>query len=512
MATITTVNPGNLVVPLSAIIDHLQGKLTSAELNALLLAVVGDRRNEVRPGDLITADLINQILRDLEDLNARLAAVQGGGATTGNSAAVVTLHDAWQAWEALAKNGSFLPTTNTADAIKSAVAISTHLQDAGYAALIGGALAHVAGSTTLLAAFRRLYDRQRDIVILFSAPIAGIPDTSRHQQFATLLNVLLEQDDVAGGASLKKALDNSDVTAAIGAQDRINGMLRNQGGDVTTGNLAVTYHGAVGSTETLVVGSTTPVLYRFFVANKTNRSLVVQLGRDFLPPRQAWRPFATIVDLAGNARATVALGAFNPANPEDPAAKQEVRVAVTTPTGAVDGDKGVLQFEAFVPHPVNVRSSATRELEVKNTAVPQTPGIVAYTPESPVVSGDLSNATELIPVGLEFRFNFAKGTGPATRQFRFKADITEPAANPDALFLVEFTPSDVAVDPTASTANQKTSKSFSMNDGALRTVTVVVTPGPGSKNSNFKFKATVESATDGVKAESPTFTVAVKNP
>src|ERR1044072_1046901 len=70
--TITSANPGNIVVPLSAIIDQLQGKMSSADITALLFAIVAKKKNEVRPGDLITAELINQIATDLKN-------VKGGG-------------------------------------------------------------------------------------------------------------------------------------------------------------------------------------------------------------------------------------------------------------------------------------------------------------------------------------------------------------------------------------------------------------------------------------------------
>ncbi len=76
---ITTANPGNMVVPLSVIIDQLQGKLSAAELNALLLAVVGQKKSEVRPGDLITADLVNQILNELAGLNTRVSILEAAG-------------------------------------------------------------------------------------------------------------------------------------------------------------------------------------------------------------------------------------------------------------------------------------------------------------------------------------------------------------------------------------------------------------------------------------------------
>jgi len=76
MANIAVANPGSLVVPLSAIIDQLQGKLSAADLNALLLAIVSKQKAGVAPGDLITADLMNMILNDIDDLNRRLVILE----------------------------------------------------------------------------------------------------------------------------------------------------------------------------------------------------------------------------------------------------------------------------------------------------------------------------------------------------------------------------------------------------------------------------------------------------
>jgi len=72
-----TVSPGDIVVPLSTILDQLKGKLSTAEVNALLAAILARRKSEVRPGDLITADLINQILAELADLQTRVSVLEG---------------------------------------------------------------------------------------------------------------------------------------------------------------------------------------------------------------------------------------------------------------------------------------------------------------------------------------------------------------------------------------------------------------------------------------------------
>jgi hypothetical protein len=75
-------NPGSIVVPLSAIIDQLQGKLTSNDINALLYAIIGGRTQHVNAGDLITAELINQVLGDISDLQLRVTQLESGGAST----------------------------------------------------------------------------------------------------------------------------------------------------------------------------------------------------------------------------------------------------------------------------------------------------------------------------------------------------------------------------------------------------------------------------------------------
>lgn len=79
------INPGNIVVPLSAIIEQLRSRLTPSEIDALLFALVSRRRSQVAPGDLITAELINQVLADIADLNLRVSQLEatGGGTTPG---------------------------------------------------------------------------------------------------------------------------------------------------------------------------------------------------------------------------------------------------------------------------------------------------------------------------------------------------------------------------------------------------------------------------------------------
>jgi len=66
------IRPGDIVIPLSEVMEKLESQLTTAELNAFLQAILAGRRAEVRPGELITADLMNQVLAQIASLDLRV--------------------------------------------------------------------------------------------------------------------------------------------------------------------------------------------------------------------------------------------------------------------------------------------------------------------------------------------------------------------------------------------------------------------------------------------------------
>ncbi len=76
------VKPGEMVVSLSDILDKLGNKITTEEKEQLLIAMLTPRREKVWPGDLITADMVNQILSDLEGLNMRVSKLEVAGPAT----------------------------------------------------------------------------------------------------------------------------------------------------------------------------------------------------------------------------------------------------------------------------------------------------------------------------------------------------------------------------------------------------------------------------------------------
>ncbi len=75
----TTSDPGSISVPMSSILDALEGVLSDAERTALFEQLIGLRPLGVAPGDRITADLFDQVLSDINDLAKRVAMLEGAG-------------------------------------------------------------------------------------------------------------------------------------------------------------------------------------------------------------------------------------------------------------------------------------------------------------------------------------------------------------------------------------------------------------------------------------------------
>lgn len=75
------VKPGEMVVSLTEILDKLGDKITAEDRQQLLIAMLSPRREKVQPGDLISSDVLNQILADVDDLHVRIAKLENNGTT-----------------------------------------------------------------------------------------------------------------------------------------------------------------------------------------------------------------------------------------------------------------------------------------------------------------------------------------------------------------------------------------------------------------------------------------------
>lgn len=68
-----------MAATLSEIIDAIGDLLTDDQKGQLVTSLLDDRVDKVRPGDLITAGLFNQMLGDIADLAVRVSALEGSG-------------------------------------------------------------------------------------------------------------------------------------------------------------------------------------------------------------------------------------------------------------------------------------------------------------------------------------------------------------------------------------------------------------------------------------------------
>jgi|SRR5688572_6266292 len=86
-----TVSAGDVVISIADIFDRLQGRVDATTLDQVLSDIISGRRNRVRPGELITAELMNQILAQLESLETRVTALETS--TPGSSGVEITGFD-----------------------------------------------------------------------------------------------------------------------------------------------------------------------------------------------------------------------------------------------------------------------------------------------------------------------------------------------------------------------------------------------------------------------------------
>ncbi|MCR6650129.1 MAG: hypothetical protein NVV73_00910 [Cellvibrionaceae bacterium] len=75
---LSNANPGDVVVPLADVLELLQTALNTAELQQLSTELIARRTTFVQAGDVITAELMNQVLADIGNLQARVADLENG--------------------------------------------------------------------------------------------------------------------------------------------------------------------------------------------------------------------------------------------------------------------------------------------------------------------------------------------------------------------------------------------------------------------------------------------------
>lgn len=71
-------HPGDVVVPLSDMLDLLESRLDEDELDELSEILIRRRTTEVAAGDVITAEMMNQMLADIANLQTRVTVLESG--------------------------------------------------------------------------------------------------------------------------------------------------------------------------------------------------------------------------------------------------------------------------------------------------------------------------------------------------------------------------------------------------------------------------------------------------
>jgi hypothetical protein len=74
--TLARIGSGQMVIPVKELMDQIGDKLTAPQKDALLEWMLIRRKDRVRPGDLITSDLFNQLIADVADLQLRVAKLE----------------------------------------------------------------------------------------------------------------------------------------------------------------------------------------------------------------------------------------------------------------------------------------------------------------------------------------------------------------------------------------------------------------------------------------------------
>lgn len=350
-----------------------------------------------------------------------------------------------------------------------------------------------------------------------SQSFTSIVELMKLLSFANLLETYLDVGIPGNKPSLKSALDQKNLKAAIEAQDAINGLAASWSGEATTGTIEVRYQSS-NRGKTLVVssqpGGANPFEYTFRITNKTNRKLDIQLSAEFLSPRESWNSAISILDTDGANIQTVSLDSFNPNNPNAPGAFTDVVVSIVTPVEAQAGQTGNLSVRAFVPPPAGVAGTDQLALSAGNEEVSEAPTSVSFTPQSPVLtSGSMNQASVGSPTSLRFDSLFHTTQAPTSRQFTFRVSVTSPGTA-GSLYNIQFTDKNQGTPPAppAGVILQRVTQPFMMQNDVQDSTTVRIVPLSGSIGSAnaLIFSVTLQAVDDAsVTASKGPFTITV---
>jgi hypothetical protein len=399
------------------------------------------------------------------------------------------LLDAASAYAGLLAQGKFVPADGVST-IRSIVQYTGLLERIVNVVSGGTSMLYRATDNQIITVYQALYSAQADFVAFLSSSALGSGNVDRRQEFVSFILKPLNEDQGAGSLSLKSAIAQSNVKAAVIAQNRVTSVVLGHSGEITVGNLDVVYLGDDRGT-TLVIADPEASHFTFRVFNKTNRRLDVDLMAAFSHPREDWNSSVSIV---GESQ-ILGLTPFNPQNPTDPKAFRDVAVSVTTPGTAVVDQTGVLVFRAEVPAPVSIFDTGFVQLKVGLASTPSEPNWVRFEGVPVVMAGNPNVAQINERVSLAFAYQFHSDT-ENRRNFKIKVE-SQVSADITSLFDIDFSappgnPVPV-LDQSASTSLIRVSNSLELESDKPGIFQVDVWPLTGANAKALSYQVKLES-------------------
>lgn len=314
--------------------------------------------SDTDPPDLFSRPTLVYVHRDL-------------GAASTTDGATIVFETAQAVYQSVLESRAFEPAElQGTKQIQALTTIRGHLrgllEQAGQSAAQTAKGSDVPGT---LNAFEHLYNEQLRVVERFQESIEGIEDEAPRKRFASDVEVRLRQTGASNlSNTLRSALDESDLVAAIDAQAALNEYVGRWVGDtIATGPTTLRHVGSPDG-DALVPpgteGAPSTFTYKFDLENGTDQRLTFQLSAQATAPTGDWVGSTTLRDAEGIETATIEI---------DSATTETLTVDVTPPQGATIGETATLTVRATVPAPNDRTMEKTLQLPIQeSTGAPTT--------------------------------------------------------------------------------------------------------------------------------------------
>lgn len=306
------------------------------------------------------------------------------------------------------------------------------LERAGQSATLTASGTDVTGT---LEALRTVYEEQIRLVERFQKPIDGIEEEAPRQRFAGDVEVRLRPAEGSNiSPTLKTALANGDLVAAIDAQAAINEYVGKWMGDtIATGPTSLRHVGSPEGDKLVPPGTEdapSTFHYEFDLENGTDQRLQFQLSAQATAPTGDWTDSTTVRDPDGNEVMRVTL---------DSASTETLTVGVSPPQGATTGETATLTIRAKVPAPNDRTMEETLELPIEESTGSPTSHIIKLSnlvvlnrdtlqpydlPSAPPTTLEIP-ASDLISIHTDA--SFTASADPTTADFDVTAALTIPS-------------------------------------------------------------------------------------